>query len=342
MNFFADLLRHEEILLISQDKNQQPFIRTGFVWPQPNFPQDQISISKNLLEQLADRTTIEIRKIRSNSIENIENVTLRIDRADENRSSNERRLIAACLKHQLANRIVFFDQKIDFVYLGQTISFRVEKSMNFDENFAEMSIETKIPQRFFRISPSFTSIEIEFDLKTTKIRTTTFDDLGGLKKEKKLLQDFFIDSTSPRGILLYGPKGCGKTMLIDAFAQELDAKILRIHPAEIYSRHYGESETKLKEIFAQTKKFSKKKTFLIVENIESLCPHQERITQQLERRLTTTFIDLLDRNLDGTNLLLIATTNRIDAVDTDLRRPGRLDEEIEIGIPNQNDRFDVS
>ena len=85
----------------------------------------------------------------------------------------------------------------------------------------------------------------------------------------------------------------------------------------------------------------KKKYLLIVENIESLCPNQERITQQLERRLTTTFIELLDRYLDGKNVFLIATTNRLDSVDTDLRRPGRIDEEIEIGIPNQHDRLEV-
>ena len=190
------------------------------------------------------------------------------------------------------------------------------------------------------------SIQIEFDSAssdaTNTIRPTTLDDLGGLKKEK-----IEPERTSgaircrPRGILLYGPKGCGKTMLINALAHELNANVLRIYPAEIYSRHYGESETKLKRIFAQVTKVEKRKTFLVVENIESLCPHQERITQQLERRLTTTFIDMLDRYLDGTNVLLIATTNRIDAIDADLRRPGRLDEEIEIGIPNQNDRFEV-
>jgi SpoVK/Ycf46/Vps4 family AAA+-type ATPase len=90
-----------------------------------------------------------------------------------------------------------------------------------------------------------------------------------------------------------------------------------------------------------TKNDTKKKYLFIVENIESLCPNQERITQQLERRLTITFIELLDRYLDGKNVFLIATTNRLDSVDTDLRRPGRIDEEIEIGIPNQHDRLEV-
>jgi transitional endoplasmic reticulum ATPase len=129
-------------------------------------------------------------------------------------------------------------------------------------------------------------------------------------------------------------------MLINAIGHEISATIIRINPSDIYSRHYGESETKLKRLFAQTT-VTKKKYLLIVENIESLCPNQERITQQLERRLTTTFIELLDRHLDGKNVFLIATTNRLDSVDSDLRRPGRIDEEIEIGIPNQHDRLEV-
>jgi SpoVK/Ycf46/Vps4 family AAA+-type ATPase len=180
-------------------------------------------------------------------------------------------------------------------------------------------------------------------------KSITLLDIGGLKKEKSDLTDLLLLSTinyiPPRGILLHGPKGCGKTILIKAIAHEISAITIHINPSDIYSRHYGESETKLKRLFAQTTMIKnnnlKKKYLLIVENIESLCPNQERITQQLERRLTTTFIELLDRYLNGKNVFLIATTNRIDSVDTDLRRPGRIDEEIEIGIPNQQDRLEV-
>jgi SpoVK/Ycf46/Vps4 family AAA+-type ATPase len=173
-------------------------------------------------------------------------------------------------------------------------------------------------------------------------------DIGGLKKEKSDLIDLLLSSATDyipaRGILLHGPKGCGKTILISAIAREISATTIHINPSDVYSRHYGESETKLKRLFAQTtmtKNDTKKKYLFIVENIESLCPNQERITQQLERRLTITFIELLDRYLDGKNVFLIATTNRLDSVDTDLRRPGRIDEEIEIGIPNQHDRLEV-
>ena len=134
-------------------------------------------------------------------------------------------------------------------------------------------------------------------------------------------------------------------MLVSAIANEISATMIHINPSDVYSRHYGESEAKLKQLFVQTTKPKtydiEKKYLLIVENIESLCPNQERITQQLERRLTTTFLALIDQYLDGRKFFLIATTNRLDSVDTDLRRPGRIDEEIEIGIPNQQDRFEV-
>lgn len=204
--------------------------------------------------------------------------------------------------------------------------------------------------KFYRICPTTTVLNIQFEPpKSTTTddkedQSITLADIGGLKKEKSDLSDLLLSteeySIPPRGILLHGPKGCGKTMLINAIAQEISATTIHINPSDIYSRHYGESETKLKRLFAQTKS-TKKKCLLIVENIESLCPNQERITQQLERRLTTTFIELVDRYLDGKNIFLIATTNRLESVDTDLRRPGRIDEEIEISIPNQYDRLEV-
>jgi SpoVK/Ycf46/Vps4 family AAA+-type ATPase len=246
---------------------------------------------------------------------------------------------------------VFDRQRIDFVYLGQTMSFRVEQSRDVHQlarSLRSLTIDES-PVDFIRIRPSITTINVEFDLVPTShvrlSRSTTLADIGGLTKEKADLADLVIRSSTNddmpiRGILLYGPKGCGKTMLINALANEIDANIIRINPSDIYSRHYGESESKLKRLFGQTR-VDQRKSLLVVENIESLCPNQERVTQQLERRLTTTFIELLDRHLDGIDVLLVATTNRIDSVDTDLRRPGRIDEEIEIGIPNQHDRFDV-
>lgn len=225
--------------------------------------------------------------------------------------------------------------------------------MNLVDSLHSLSLNTNLPN-FYRICPLTTSINIQFEPTTINTNETldksiTLLDIGGLKKEKSDLTDLLVSSTfndiPPRGILLHGPKGCGKTLLVNAIAHEVSATIIRINPSDVYSRHYGESETKLKHLFAQTttakNKSLKKKYFLVVENIESLCPNQERITQQLERRLTTTFIELLDRYLDGKDVFLIATTNRLDSVDSDLRRPGRIDEEIEIGIPNQQDRLEV-
>jgi transitional endoplasmic reticulum ATPase len=255
----------------------------------------------------------------------------------------------------LANRIVFGEQRIDFVYLGQSISFRVEQptdDIDLIDSLHSLSLDSNLPS-FYRICPSTTSITIQFEPTTAnnniQDKSISLSDIGGLKKEKSDLTDLLRSSTinyiPPRGILLHGPKGCGKTILINAIIHEISATPIRINSSDIYSRHYGESETKLKRLFAQTtmtkNNNTKKKYLLIVENIESLCPNQERVTQQLERRLTTTFIELLDRYLDGETVLLIATTNRLESVDTDLRRPGRIDEEIEIGIPNQQDRLEV-
>ncbi|CAF3553482.1 unnamed protein product [Rotaria sp. Silwood1] len=357
MRLLGDIHRNDHILLISVTKDQQRSLRIGLLWPNSLLADNQVAISRTVIDHLSEQQITELRAIPKDHVLDMDNITLRATTPCESRSTNERRLITICLKHQLENRIVFEEQHIDFVYLGQSIVFRIEKAIddtNLIDSLHSLSLDSNLP-KFYRICPLTTSINIEFESTTEhnnndiQVKSISLSDIGGLKKEKSDLIDLLLSSTtnyiSPRGILLHGPKGCGKTMLINAIAYELSATIVRINPSDIYSRHYGESETKLKHLFAQTtltkNNNSKKKYLLIVEHIESLCPNQERITQQLERRLTTTFIELLDRYLDGKNIFLIATTNRLDSVDTDLRRPGRIDEEIEIGIPNQQDRLEI-
>ncbi|CAF4243300.1 unnamed protein product [Rotaria sp. Silwood2] len=356
MRLLRDIHRNDHILLISTTKDQQRTLRIGLLWSNSLLADNQVAISRTVIDQLSEQQMIELRAIPKDHILDTDNVTLRAITPCESRSTNERRLITICLKHQLVNRIVFDEQHIDFVYLGQSIIFRIEKAtddINLIDSLHSLSLDSNLP-KFYRIYPLTTSINIHFESTTMnnnniQVKSISLSDIGGLKKEKSDLIDLLVTSTTnyipPRGILLHGPKGCGKTMLINAIAHEISATIIRINPSDIYSRHYGESETKLKHLFAQTNITKnnnlKKKYLLIVENIESLCPNQERITQQLERRLTTTFIELLDRYLDGKNIFLIATTNRLDSVDTDIRRPGRIDEEIEIGVPNQQDRLEI-
>ncbi|CAF0964505.1 unnamed protein product [Adineta steineri] len=413
MRLLGNIHRNEYILLILTTKDQQRLLKIGLLWPNSILADNQIAINRAIIDQLSEQQIVELRTIPQDHIQSTNNITLSATVPCEKRSINERRLITICLKHQLENRIVFVEQRIDFIYLGQTITFRVEQPSD-DENLLQsiqsLSLENNLPT-FYRISSSTTSINIQFESKikdnnnfiylgqtitfrveqpsddenllqsiqslslennlptfyrisssTTSIniqfeskikdnnsncsdKSISLSDIGGLKKEKSDLTDLLLSSAinyiPPRGILLHGPKGCGKTILINAIAHEISAIIIYINPSDIYSRHYGESETKLKRLFAQTTTMTKKKYLLVVENIESLCPNQERITQQMERRLTTTFITLLDKYLDGKNIFLIATTNRLESVDNDLRRPGRIDEEIEIGIPNQQDRFEI-
>ncbi|CAF1242985.1 unnamed protein product [Adineta steineri] len=353
MRLLGNIHRNEYILLILTTKDQQRLLKIGLLWPNSILADNQIAINRAIIDQLSEQQIVELRTIPQDHIQSTNNITLSATVPCEKRSINERRLITICLKHQLENRIVFVEQRIDFIYLGQTITFRVEQPSD-DENLLQsiqsLSLENNLPT-FYRISSSTTSINIQFESKikdnngNCSDKSISLSDIGGLKKEKSDLTDLLLSSAinyiPPRGILLHGPKGCGKTILINAIAHEISAIIIYINPSDIYSRHYGESETKLKRLFAQTTTMTKKKYLLVVENIESLCPNQERITQQMERRLTTTFITLLDKYLDGKNIFLIATTNRLESVDNDLRRPGRIDEEIEIGIPNQQDRFEI-
>ncbi len=180
---------------------------------------------------------------------------------------------------------------------------------------------------------------------------TTYEDIGGLKDEIQRLREMVelpmrhpeifqrLGIEPPKGVLLHGPPGCGKTLLARAVANESEANFFSINGPEIMSKFYGESEARLREIFQQAEKNSP--AIIFIDELDSLAPKREEVTGEVERRVVAQLLALLDGLTSRGNVIVIGATNRPNALDPALRRPGRFDREIEIGIPDKQERYEV-
>ena len=178
-----------------------------------------------------------------------------------------------------------------------------------------------------------------------------YEDIGGLREEIKKVREMIelplrhpeifekLGVEAPKGILLYGPPGTGKTLLAKAVATESSAHFISISGPEIMSKFYGESEARLREIFKEAKE--KSPTIIFIDEIDSIAPKREEVTGEVERRVVSQLLSLMD-GLEGRGkVIVIAATNRPNAIDPALRRPGRYDREIEIKVPDKIGRKDI-
>jgi transitional endoplasmic reticulum ATPase len=180
---------------------------------------------------------------------------------------------------------------------------------------------------------------------------TTYEDIGGLKEEIQRLREMVelpmrhpeifqrLGIDPPKGVLLHGPPGCGKTLLARAVANESDANFFSINGPEIMSKFYGESEARLREMFQQAEKNSP--AIIFIDELDAIAPKREEVTGEVERRVVAQLLALLDGLTSRGNVIVIGATNRPNALDPALRRPGRFDREIEIGIPDKEGRHEV-
>src|ERR671930_558834 len=144
---------------------------------------------------------------------------------------------------------------------------------------------------------------------------------------------------APKGVLLYGPPGTGKTLLAKAVANESNAHFISISGPEIMSKFYGESEARLREIFKEARE--RAPTIMFIDEIDSIAPKREEVTGEVERRVVSQLLSLMD-GLEGRGkVIVIAATNRPNAIDPALRRPGRFDREIEIKVPDKRGRLEI-
>ncbi|ARM75993.1 CDC48 family AAA ATPase [Acidianus manzaensis] len=197
-----------------------------------------------------------------------------------------------------------------------------------------------------------TSINIsDKPLEQTRYPRVTYEDIGGMKnviqKIRELVElplrhpELFkrLGIEPPKGILLYGPPGVGKTLLAKAVANETDSYFTSINGPEIMSKFYGESEQRLREIFEDAKKHSP--SIIFIDEIDAIAPKRDEVIGEVERRVVAQLLTLMDGLENRGNVIVIAATNRPNAVDPALRRPGRFDREIEIPLPDKQGRLEI-
>ncbi|RWX21866.1 CDC48 family AAA ATPase [Rhizobium leguminosarum] len=187
--------------------------------------------------------------------------------------------------------------------------------------------------------------------KEARRADVTYDDIGGLGssveqvremvelplRHPELFQRLGIDP--PKGVLLYGPPGTGKTLLARAVANETEANFFHIAGPEIMGSKYGESEERLRQVFQEASQNAP--SIIFIDEIDSIAPKREQVTGEVERRIVAQLLTLMDGLEPRQNIVVIGATNRRDAIDEALRRPGRFDREIVIGVPDQNGRREV-
>jgi transitional endoplasmic reticulum ATPase len=223
------------------------------------------------------------------------------------------------------------------VILGSAIPFTVVRSR---------------PHGIVKISQSTTlNVLGEPSVSAKGIPRVTYEDIGGLHEEIRRTREMIelplrhpelfqrLGIEPPKGVLLYGPPGCGKTLLAKAVASESEANFFSINGPEIMSKFYGESEKRLREIFEKAQKNSP--SIIFVDELDAIAPKREEVTGEVERRVVAQLLALMDGLETRGNIIVIGATNRVNAIDPALRRPGRFDREIELGVPDKKGRLEI-
>ncbi len=183
------------------------------------------------------------------------------------------------------------------------------------------------------------------------LKRFSYEDIGGLKDELQRLRETIelplrhpelfqkLGIEPPKGVLLFGPPGTGKTLIAKAVASESGAHFISIAGPEVISKYYGESEQRLREVFEEARENAP--SIIFIDELDSIAPRREEVTGEVERRVVAQLLTMMDGLEERGQVVVIGATNRVDAIDVALRRPGRFDREIEIGVPAEPDRIEI-
>ncbi|UNQ74257.1 CDC48 family AAA ATPase [Infirmifilum sp. NZ] len=242
----------------------------------------------------------------------------------------------AYVKKRLLDRPIIEGDIIQIPVLGQVIHFNV------------VSIK---PKGVVMVTEKTQLKILERPVDVGRIPRVTYDDIGDLEEAKQKIREMVelplkhpelfkrLGIDPPKGILLYGPPGTGKTLLAKAVANETDAYFIAINGPEIMSKFYGESEQRLREIFEEAKEHAP--AIIFIDEIDAIAPKREEVTGEVEKRVVAQLLALMDGLEARGDVIVIGATNRPNALDPALRRPGRFDREIEIGIPDKRGRLEI-
>jgi len=241
------------------------------------------------------------------------------------------------VKNRLMERTLVEGDTTLVMMLGHAIPFTVSKTR--PHGIVKVTAETRL------------TILNEPAPEGKGLPRTTYEDVGGLHEEIQRVREMVelplrhpelfqrLGIEPPKGVLLHGPPGCGKTLLARAVANESEANFYSINGPEIMSKFYGESEARLREIFQQAQQNAP--SIIFIDELDAIAPKREEVTGEVERRVVAQLLALMDGLSGRGNLIVIGATNRPSALDPALRRPGRFDREIEIGVPDKQGRYEI-
>jgi len=239
------------------------------------------------------------------------------------------------VKNRLKGLPITHGDEISVMILGNSMDFKITKTS---------------PKGVVKIDRS-TNLTISTETAIDRKVRVTYEEVGGLRAEVKAMREivelplkhpelFVRLGIEPHsGILLYGPPGCGKTLLAKVMASESEANMFPINGPEIMNKYYGETEAKLREIFKEAKDNSP--SIIFIDEIDAIAPKREEAYGDVEKRVVAQLLALMDGLNDRGNVIVLGATNRPDSVDPALRRPGRFDREFEISVPNEEGRLEI-
>src|SRR3990172_8485564 len=239
------------------------------------------------------------------------------------------------VKNRLKGLPLSQGDEISVMILGNSMDFKINKNS---------------PKGVVKIDRSTELTILEETSVDRKIRVT-YEEVGGLKSEIKAMREIVelplrhpelfagLGIEPHSGILLYGPPGCGKTLIAKVLASESEANMFSINGPEIMNKYYGETEARLRDIFKEAKDNSP--SIIFIDEIDAIAPKREEAYGDVEKRVVAQLLALMDGLTDRGNVIVLGATNRPDSVDPALRRPGRFDREVEISVPNEEGRLEV-
>lgn len=220
----------------------------------------------------------------------------------------------------------------------------------FGSRWADFKVESTAPKGPVLIAPT-TQLTIGEPTGEKTARSISYEDIGGLKPQLQRIREMIelplrhpeiferLGIDAPKGVLLHGPPGCGKTLIARAIAHETEANFFSISGPEVVHKFYGESEARLRKIFEEAAR--KGPSIIFIDEIDAIAPQRERVTGEVEKRIVAQLLALMDGLNQRHNVIVIAATNLPNALDPALRRPGRFDRELAIPIPDRSARLEM-